>query len=163
MVSPELLRRYPFFSMLNDEQLKALAMIAKEQTYPKDTLLVKENCPANTLMLLVEGDVDLIYSGGGEGAICNALVGSIAPGEILGVSSLIEPYTFISSADRAQVEIAAGKFLADAAQADLASGTALRALMAVDQKLGYALMCNTAAAVLERLKYTQVELAAARA
>ena len=45
----------------------------------------------------------------------------------------------------------------------LVTSTALRALMAVDQKLGYALMCNTAAAVLERLKYTQVELAAARA
>jgi CRP-like cAMP-binding protein len=90
MVSPELLRRYPFFALLNDEQLKAIAMIAREQTYQKGTLLVKENTPANTLMLLLEGDVDLIYSGGGEGAICNALVGSIAPGEILGVSSLIE-------------------------------------------------------------------------
>jgi hypothetical protein len=33
----------------------------------------------------------------------------------------------------------------------------------VDQKLGYAMMRNIAAAVLERLKYTQVELAAARA
>jgi len=40
---------------------------------------------------------------------------------------------------------------------------ALRALMAADQKLGFALMSNTAQAVLERLKYTQVELAAARA
>jgi hypothetical protein len=42
------------------------------------------------------------------------------------------------------------------------NGLALRALMEVDPKLGYALMRNTAAAVLERLKYTQVELAAAR-
>ena len=148
MVSPELLRRYPFFSMLNDEQLKAIAMIAQEKTYPKDTLLVKENCPANVLMLLLDGDVDLIYSGGGEGAICNALVGSIAPG----ISSLIEPYTFISSA-RCTMPVRVVEI----------EGAALRALMAVDQKLGYALMCNTAAAVLERLKYTQVELAAARA
>ncbi|HVM70185.1 MAG TPA: cyclic nucleotide-binding domain-containing protein [Anaerolineales bacterium] len=152
MVSPELLRRYPFFAALNDEQLKAIAMIANERTYPKGMLLVKENTPANVLMLLLEGDVDLIYSGGGEGAICNALVGSIAPGEILGVSSLIEPYTFISTA-RATMPVKVVEI----------DGNALRALMAVDQKLGYALMCNTAAAVLERLKYTQVELAAARA
>ena len=152
MVSPELLRRYPYFGQLNDDQLKAVAMIAEEKIYPKGALLVKENNPANRLMLLLEGDVDLIYSGGGEGAICNALVGSIAPGEILGISSLIEPYTFISSA-RANLP-------AKVVEID---GTALRALMAVDQKLGYVLMCNTAAAVLERLKYTQVELAAARA
>jgi hypothetical protein len=32
-----------------------------------------------------------------------------------------------------------------------------------DQKLGYIIMRNIAIAVLERLKYTQVELAAARA
>ena len=35
--------------------------------------------------------------------------------------------------------------------------------MDCDPKLGYAMMRNISAAVLERLKYTQVELAAARA
>ena len=152
MVSPELLRRYPYFGPLNDDQLKAIAMIADEKTYPKDMLLVKENTPANKLMVLLEGDVDLIYSGGGEGAICNALVGSIAPGEVLGISSLIEPYIYICSA-RTTMPVKVIEV----------DGIALRALMEVDQRLGYALMRHTASAVLERLKYTQVELAAARA
>ncbi len=152
MVSPELLRRYPFFVSLNDDQLKAIAMIAEEKTYPKDTILIKENTTATRLALLLEGDVDLIFSGGGEGAITNALVGSIAPGEVYGVSSLIEPYKFISSA-RATVPVKVIEV----------DGMALRALMELDQKLGYTMMRNIAAAVLERLKYTQVELAAARA
>ncbi|MCX6036986.1 MAG: cyclic nucleotide-binding domain-containing protein [Chloroflexi bacterium] len=152
MISIELLRRYPFFALLTDDQLKAIAMIAEEKTYPKETLLVKENTPATKLILLLEGDVDLVYSGGGEGAISNALVGSIAPGEMLGVSSLIEPYVYISSA-RATLP-------AKVVEID---GEAVRALMQVDKLLGYALMCNVATAVLERLKYTQVELAAARA
>ncbi len=152
MISPELLRRYPFFALITDEQLKALAMIAEEKTYPKDTLLLKENTPASKLILLLEGDIDLIYSGGGEGAISNSLVGSIAPGEMLGVSSLIEPYTYISSA-RATLPVKVVEI----------DGPAVRALMQVDKLLGYALMRNVAAAVLERLKYTQVELAAARA
>ena len=47
MISIELLRRYPFFSMLTDDQLKAIAMIAEEKTYPKETLLVKENTPGH--------------------------------------------------------------------------------------------------------------------
>jgi CRP-like cAMP-binding protein len=152
MISVELLRRYPFFALLSDDQLKAIAMIAEEKTYSKESLLVKEKTPATKLILLLEGDVDLIYSGGGEGAISNALVGSIAPGEMLGVSSLIEPYIYISSA-RATVP-------AKVVEID---GVAIRALMQVDKLLGYKLMCNVATAVLERLKYTQVELAAARA
>jgi CRP-like cAMP-binding protein len=152
MISPELLRRYPFFTSLNEDQLKAIAMIAQEKTYLKDTILIKENTPANKLALLLEGDVDLIYSGGGEGAVVNALVGSIAPGEVYGVSSLIEPFTFISSA-RATVPVKVVEV----------DGVALRALMDVDAKLAFALMRNIAQAVLERLKYTQVELAAARA
>jgi CRP-like cAMP-binding protein len=152
MISSEYLRRYPFFALLTDDQLKELARIAEEKTYPKDTLLLKENASAKRLILLVEGDVDLIYSGGGEGAISNALVGSIAPGEMLGVSSLIEPYTYISSA-RATMPVKVLEI----------DGDAVRALMQADASLGYTLMRNVAAAVLERLKYTQVELAAARA
>jgi CRP/FNR family transcriptional regulator, cyclic AMP receptor protein len=152
MISLELLRRYPFFALLTDEQLQALAMIAEEKTLPKGALLVKENTSATKLILLVEGDVDLIYSGGGEGAISNALVGSIAPGEMLGVSALIEPYVYISSA-RANAPVKVVEI----------DGLATRALMQVDKSLGYRLMSNVATAVLERLKYTQVELAAARA
>jgi CRP-like cAMP-binding protein len=71
---------------------------------------------------------------------------------MLGVSSLIEPYIYISSA-RATVTTKVVEI----------DGAAVRALMQVDKLLGYALMRNVAAAVLERLKYTQVELAAARA
>ena len=152
MISIELLRRYPFFSMLTDDQLKEIAMIAEEKNYPKQTLLVKENNQATRLILLLEGDVDLIYSGGGEGAISNALVGSIAPGEMLGVSSIIEPYIYISSA-RATIPVKVVEI----------DGVGVRALMQADKMLGYALMSNVATAVLERLKYTQVELAAARA
>ena len=152
MVSPELLRRYPFFAMLDDEQLKAIAMIAEEKSYPKDTLLVKENTTATVLSLLLEGDIDLIFSGGGEGAIVNALVGSIAPGEVYGVSSLIEPYRYTATA-RATMPVKVVEI----------NGTALRALIDKDQNLGCVVMRNLAVAVLERLKYTQVELAAARA
>ena len=152
MVSPELLRRYPFFALLDDEQLQAIAMIAQEKSYPKGALLVKENTAATCLSLLIEGDIDLIFSGGGEGAICNALVGSIAPGEAYGVSSLIEPYRYTATA-KATMPVKVIEV----------DGLALRAQVEKDGKLGYIMMRNVAIAVLERLRYTQVELAAARA
>ena len=152
MVSPELLRRYPFFASLDEKQLEKIAMISQEKDYPKGTLLVKENTFATILALLVEGDIDLIFSGGGEGAISNALVGSIAPGEVYGVSSLIEPYRYTATV-RATLPVKVIEM----------DGVALRAMVEKDPKLGYIMMRNIAIAVLERLKYTQVELAAARA
>jgi CRP/FNR family transcriptional regulator, cyclic AMP receptor protein len=152
MVSPELLRRYPFFALLDDEQLQAIAMITQEKSYPKGALLVKENTTATCLSLLLEGDIDLIFSGGGEGAISNALVGSIAAGEVYGVSALIEPYRYTATA-RATMPVKVIEV----------DGIALRASVEKDCKMGYIIMRNVAIAVLERLRYTQVELAAARA
>jgi CRP/FNR family cyclic AMP-dependent transcriptional regulator len=152
MVSPELLRRYPFFALLDEKQLEAIASISQEKDYPKGALLVKENSTATCLALLMEGDIDLIFSGGGEGAISNALVGSIAPGEVYGVSSLIEPYRYTATA-KATVPVKVIEV----------EGVALREKMEKDPKLGHIMMRNVAIAVLERLRYTQVELAAARA
>ncbi len=43
MISPELLRRYPFFGFLGDAQLKAIAMIAEESTYEKDQPIFEAN------------------------------------------------------------------------------------------------------------------------
>lgn len=152
MVSIEILRRYRFFNHLTPDQLKAIAMIADIESFSKGAIVARENAIATKLYLLMEGDVDLIYSGGGEGAISNALVGSISPGEVFGVSSLIEPYQFISSV-RAAMPI---KVIA-------IDSIALRALSEIDTKLGFGLMRNISAAVLERLKFTQMELAVARA
>jgi CRP/FNR family cyclic AMP-dependent transcriptional regulator len=152
VVSTELLRRYSFFALLNDKQLQAIAMIAQDKSYPQGALLVKENTNAVCLALLLEGDVDLIYSGGGEGAITNALVGTIAPGEPYGVSSLIEPYRYTATA-RATMPVRVIEI----------DGVALRDLVEKDYKIGYIMMRNVAIAVLERLRYTQMELAVARA
>jgi len=152
MVSVETLRRYQFFNHLTEEQLKAVVMIAEIETYPKGSIVANEDAIATKLFLLLEGDVDLIYSGGGEGAISNALVGSIAPGEVFGVSSLIEPYQFISSV-RAAMPL---RLIA-------IDSISLRALAEINPKLGYGLMRNISAAVLNRLKFTQMELAVARA
>jgi CRP/FNR family cyclic AMP-dependent transcriptional regulator len=152
MVSPELLRRYPFFASLDEKQLETIAEITHEKSYPKGASLVKENTNATCLSLLIEGDIDLIFSGGGEGAISNALVGSIAPGEVYGVSALIEPYRYTATA-KATMPV---KVLE-------VDGLILRAMLEKDCRMGYIMMRNVAIAVLERLRYTQVELAAARA
>ncbi len=61
MVSPELLRRYPFFGVLNSEQLKSIAMIADEISIAAGTKLFEECQQADTFYLLIEGSVELSY------------------------------------------------------------------------------------------------------
>ncbi|MEW6030481.1 MAG: Crp/Fnr family transcriptional regulator [Chloroflexota bacterium] len=152
MISHAQLRQYPLFGALNAEQLKAISMVSSEKEFKKGEVVFQENTAASKLFVVVEGEVDLFYGGGGEGAIVDAPVGSIAPGEIFGVSSLLEPYRYIDTAKAAKktkvIEM---------------DSSALRALCAVDHHLGHELLQQILQAALERLKYTQIELAAARA
>ena len=138
MISPELLQSYRFFDSLTDEQLKAISMIGEEESFPKDSILFKENTTANKLMLLLEGTVDLFYIGGSN----NSTLSSIAPGAIFGVSSLIEPYQYTSAA-RATMPI---KVVA-------IDGASLRMMAENDPVLDHVLMRNVAAAVLARTHY----------
>jgi CRP/FNR family cyclic AMP-dependent transcriptional regulator len=154
MISPELLRRYPFFAFLDDAHQKAIAMITEEVTYANRETIFRENQPASALYLLVEGNVDLYFTVEEEyrpESRKEFLVGEINPGEPFAISALIEPYVLTATARAASP---CRVLKVDAA--------ALRALCEVDCRLGYTLMKHAAKAALERLHFTRVQLAAAR-
>ncbi len=89
MISPEILRRYPYFSVATDEGLRALAMLCEEKSIPAGAVMYREGDKAETLYILVEGEVDIQYTlGSGE----LRTVDTIVPGELLMWSSLVEPY-----------------------------------------------------------------------
>lgn len=155
MISPELLRRYPFFGLLTDAQLKAIAMIAQEVTSPSGTQIFKEGEKANTLYLLLQGSVDLFYTVDTEGYLDfnkEFLVGEINPGDAFGISALMEPYIFTATA-RADQDL---RLIA-------MDAVALRALLEEDSKMSCVIMYQVAKAYAERLQSTRVQLAAARA
>jgi CRP-like cAMP-binding protein len=153
MISPELLLRYPFFGGLNDAQLKALAMIASEESAEGDETLFEEGRPAESLYFLLEGCVVLYYMGSGtsmdrfpEGIP----VGEINPGEPFSISALIAPHMLTSTA-RVSKPSRMIRF----------DGEALHALLQKDQRLAFILTRQAAAAMIERLQATRVLLAAA--
>ena len=150
MISPELLRRYPFFCCLNEDQQKAIAMVTEEMHVDTGKELFLEGQPVQALYLLMEGSVDLYYAASGDPKD-QFLVGEINPGEPFAISALIEPYTFTATARVA----APSRVLRIDAQA-------LRALCEVDCRLGYLLMKQVAAVEVERLHFERVQLAAAR-
>jgi len=148
MISTELLRRYTFFGGLNDAQLSGIAMIAEEVAYPTSAVILAEGKPASKLHIVIDGSVDLWHDGGGAEKI-KSPVGEAAPGEVIGISSMIEPYLWTATATASEP-----------VRAIAIDAAGLRAMCEVDCGLGYVLMRHLARAVAERLHYARVQLAA---
>ena len=89
MISPEILRRYPFFAAAHDDSLRELAMMCEEESIPSGTVMYREGDKADKLYILVEGEVDIQYTlGSGE----LRTVDTIVAGELMVWSALVEPY-----------------------------------------------------------------------
>jgi CRP-like cAMP-binding protein len=155
MISPELLRRYPFFGNLNEAELTEIAKIAEEKSFEKGTTLFEEGQPAEALYFLLEGGVDLYFKSEEQyhpKTRKEFLVGEINPGEIFSLSALIEPYILNATARVSQ----GGRLIKIEA-------STLRIMAEKDPDLGCKLMHQIAKALMERLKYTRIQLAAERA
>jgi len=153
MISPEILRRYPFFGSLDFNQLKEIAIISDTVTYSKGETILNECDPADSLYLILEGLVDLYYrssSEEGKQPPKELNAGEISPGEFLGISSLIKPYVYNATA-RVSKDTRAIKF----------DSVELRKLCDSDSLLGYRIMTMLAQEAIERLVAVRVQLAAA--
>ena len=105
MVSPELLRRYPFFAGLSMSQITAISQMADEQTVSEGFVFFHEEDELDSFYLLVDGEVDIFIALPdkkkthnvadqltGEMAMQKAVVSSIVAGDIFGWSGLIPPF-----------------------------------------------------------------------
>lgn len=153
MISPELLRRFPFFAGFSDQQLKALAMIADEIELPVKTVVFEEGSDAKKFYILIEGSIDLTIKSEEESDSATRrifAVGEINPGEVFGINALLEPFTngFTETTEQncELIEFDA---------------VALKALMEGDKDFAYQLMMQVAKSLMERLYNTRVQLAAA--
>lgn len=153
MISPELLRRFPFFGKLTDAQLRSLAMITEDVMVAAGETLFDEGTPAENLYMLIEGTIDLSFKSEEEyhpKARKVFPVGEINPEEVFGISALIEPYQYTATA--------VASLNSRVLQID---ANALHNLMEGDMPLGCILMAQIAKVTLERLANTRVQLAAA--
>jgi CRP/FNR family cyclic AMP-dependent transcriptional regulator len=96
MVSPELLRRFAFFSGFSDEELKQLAMAGREQAASAGEVLFTEGKHAHNLLFLTEGAVDILIAENGDKD--SIALTSLPAGELLGWSAVVEPYIYTASA-----------------------------------------------------------------
>ena len=155
MISPEILRRYPFFSFMSPEQLRDVAMITEEANYSTGDVLFNIDDKADVCFMLMEGAIDLHYVVVDEHEPAlrkEFVVGTINPGEVLGISAIVQPYKFTATA----IAINDSRLLKTDAEA-------LRVLCQKDPTLNLGLQTMVAKATMERLHTTRVQLAAATA
>ena len=154
MVSPEVLRRYPFFAQLDETELRAIATITTEASADAGAAIFEEDRPAEALFLLESGGVDLHHHAGNElteGEARDFHVGHINPGEVFCISAVLEPFRTTASA----VADGPTRFL----RIDAAG---LRALCEVHPQMSNFLVRRVAAALSRRLRDTRLLLAAAQ-
>lgn len=107
MVSPELLRSFPFFAGLSHDQMKTLAMASAELTVGSGHLFFYEGGDLDTLYLLLEGSVALSLSMPEKGSRAiiplptararEVVVSELRPPEIFAWSALVPPYKATSN------------------------------------------------------------------
>lgn len=152
MIPLELLRRFPFFSFMDDKELKAVATIAEDiKLKPGDTLLEADK-PADALYFLIKGHLPYYMVVTTEHIPTyrqEYFIGYINPEDIFGISALIEPYHFTATI-RAEEPCRVIKIDAQP----------LRALCEVAPQLTIGLMKAIAQAAMERLQMTRVQLVA---
>jgi len=154
MISPELLRRFPFFGFMDDRQLKKVAKIAEELTYQVDEVILESGQPADALYFLIGGNVLYYYivkTENNPDYYKEYFIDDINPGEIFGISALIEPYKYTAT-------LRVGK----PCRVIKINANTLRALCEGDDALCKGLLKAVAKTSMERLENTRVQLIAAQ-
>jgi CRP-like cAMP-binding protein len=111
MISPELIRRYPFFSGLKHEQIVALAKLASEETVTEGHYFFHEEEKLDKLYLILEGAVAVIMEipeHGTEQSVADqytrqlrttdVVISAVGPGEVFGISALVPPHAAMGGA-----------------------------------------------------------------
>jgi len=146
MISPEVLRRYPYFGGISEEVLKQLAMMAEEKCIAAGTVVFREGDPADHLCIITKGEVNIQYLlGSGELRTVDTLI----DGDLLIWSALVEPYRTTAMGTTTKET--------NLVRVD---GRKLRALCEADPLLGYRLMTQVAKLLAHRLEGARVQLAA---
>lgn len=93
MLSPEILRRYSLFSSMDDVILKEFANAGELCEVDVATWLFREGERAESLYLLLEGEV-VIKVPVGTNVLYQIGISRLNQGEILGWSALVKPYEY---------------------------------------------------------------------
>ena len=152
MVALEQLQKFPFFAFMDEKQLKAIAAIAQEEHFNEGDEICVAHTPSKALFFLTYGSLlyyMVVISEYQPDYRKEYFIGVVNPGEIFGISSLIEPHVHTATLRAAQ-----------SSRVIKIDGYALHALCEQDVHLCLGLMKAVARTAMSRLEMTRVQLVA---
>ena len=150
MVSPEVIRRYPYFSGMSMERINLLANIAEEIECEQDQYFHHEGEAIDKVYIIVKGEVSLVTSLPQQDK--EVVINTLGAGDVFGWTSLLPPYTAGSGA----------KSVTNCKLVEF-SASELRSKFEEDFQLGYLMMTKIAQIIRERLDSIVIETLAYQA
>ena len=144
MVPVEILKDLDVFDGLTPIELEAITEISEVATFPKGSVIFKENEEAERLFILLEGKVGIEFE---VGRHQDAVVHSVNPGQAFGWSALIHPYQFSAWARAAEDS-----------KVVTVERARLRKLLDMDCHMGFVIMEKMAELISARLRETRIQL-----
>lgn len=144
MVSPEMIRRFPFFSGFSMDQIVVLAKAAEEVEVKRDHYFNQEGEELTHVFIILEGEVSIVTNlpqKDKEITLC-----TLGTGDLFGWSALVPPYASTASA-KATTPVRAIDF----------DAKALRGYFEEDPRFGYLMMQKIAQVVRDRLNALRIE------
>jgi CRP-like cAMP-binding protein len=150
MVSPELIRRYPYFSGISIERLNMLANMAEEIEYEPDLYFHHEGDDIDKVYIIVEGDISLVTSFPQQDK--EVVINTLSTGDVFGWTSLLPPFTAGAGAkSNSKCKLIEFK------------SSQLREKFEDDYEFGYLMMTKIAQIIRERLDSIVIETLAYQA
>jgi len=159
MVSPQIIKRYPFFGGISEEHIKDIAMLGDEEVIEAGEVLYETGEYVDELFLVENGEFGLYIQVTdhsvdqsipdqllGTVKMENVLVSTVGPGDLVGWSALIPPHEATASV-KALVE----------SQVIVLDGEKLRAVFAQDRNFECKMTMKVAQVIRQRLTARQVE------
>ena len=150
MVSPEVIRRYPYFSGISIERINMLANITEEIECEQGQYFHNEGEEIDKVYILVEGEVSLVTSLPQQDK--EVVINTLGTGDVFGWTSLLPPYTAGAGA----------KTITDCKLVEF-SASKLRTKFEDDYQFGYLMMIKIAQIIRERLDSIVIETLAYQA
>jgi CRP-like cAMP-binding protein len=150
MISPEVLRRYPYFAGLTADQMVTVANTAEEISAPAEHFFFHEGDSLTHLYIVLEGEVAILIEVPAQNK--QVVTSTIGPGEVFSWSGLVPPY----QATAAAKTLGVSRVLSFDCQA-------LRQAFETDCQLGYIMMQMLAQVIRDRMRDLRIETLASMA
>jgi len=150
MISPEVLRRYPYFAGLSADQMVTVANTAEEISAPAGHVFFHEGDVLNHLYIVLEGEVAILIELPTQNK--QAVTSTVGPGEVFAWSALVPPY-----------QATAGVKALSVSRVLSFDCRALRKAFEQDCQLGYNMMQMLAQVIRDRLRDLRIETLACMA